>query len=54
VNIAWNDKQRRLKMRLAAGAKMIAPMKRNIVVRVAGETTRHEVVFEGSPVEVKL
>ena len=54
VNIAWHDKQRRLSMRLANGSKMLAPMKRNIVVRVAGETATHEVVFEGSPVEVKL
>jgi alpha-glucosidase (family GH31 glycosyl hydrolase) len=54
VNIAWNDKQRRLSMRLANGSKMFAPMKRNIVVRVAGETATREVAFEGRPVEVKL
>ena len=49
VNIAWNDKQRRLRMRPAKGS-----MKRNIVVRVAGETVTREVGFEGRPVEVKL
>jgi alpha-glucosidase len=54
VNIAWNDKQRRLSMRLAKGSKMLAPMKRNIVVRAAGETVHREVVFDGSPTEVKL
>ncbi len=54
VNIAWDDKQRRLSMRLANGSKMLTPMKRNIVVRVAGETVTREVVFEGKPVEVKL
>src|SRR5215469_15069673 len=54
MNIAWNDRQRRLSMRLASGSKMLAPSKRNIVVRVAGESTRHEVVFEGRPLEVKV
>jgi alpha-glucosidase (family GH31 glycosyl hydrolase) len=54
VNIAWNDKQRRLTMRLENGSKMLAPMKRNIVVRVAGETATREVAFEGRPVEVKF
>jgi len=54
VNIAWNDQQRRLSMRLANGSKMFAPMRRNIVVRVAGETVTREMAFEGRPVEVKL
>jgi alpha-glucosidase (family GH31 glycosyl hydrolase) len=54
VNIAWHNKQRRLSMRLANSSKMLAPMKRNIVVRVAGETAAYDVMFEGSPVEVKL
>ena len=54
ANIAWNDRQRRLSMRLANGSKMLAPSKRNIVVRVAGESTRREVVFEGRPLEVKV
>ena len=54
VNIAWNDRQRRLSMRLANGSKMLAPAKRNIVVHVAGETATHDAVFEGRPLEVKL
>jgi hypothetical protein len=54
VNIAWNDRQRLLTMRLANGSKMLAPEKRQIVVRVAGETVAREVVFEGRPLEVKL
>ncbi len=54
VNIAWNDKQRRLRMRLDSGSKMLAPMTRNIVVRAAGETTTREVRFEGRSVDVKL
>jgi alpha-glucosidase (family GH31 glycosyl hydrolase) len=35
VSIAWNDRQRRLSMRLVNGSKMLAPAKRNIVVHVA-------------------
>jgi alpha-glucosidase (family GH31 glycosyl hydrolase) len=54
VNIVWNDRQGRLSMRLANGSKMLAPMKRNVVVRVAGETATREVVFEGRSVTVTL
>ena len=54
VNIAWSDKQRRLGMRLANGSTMLAPMKRSIVVRVAGATVTRDVVFEGRPLEVRL
>ena len=54
VNIAWDDRQRRLSMRLANGSKMLAPMKRNFVVRVAGETAIREAVFEGRFLTVKL
>jgi alpha-glucosidase (family GH31 glycosyl hydrolase) len=54
MNIAWNDRQRRLSVRLANGSKMLAPAKRNIVVHVAGESITRETVFEGRPIEVKL
>jgi hypothetical protein len=54
VNIAWNDRQRRLRMRLANGSKMLGPANRNIVVHVAGESLTRQAVFEGRPIEVKL
>jgi len=54
VNIAWNDRQRLLTMRLANGSKILAPEKRQVVVRVAGESVVREVVFEGRPLEVKV
>jgi alpha-glucosidase/alpha-D-xyloside xylohydrolase len=54
VNIAWNDRQRRLSMRLAPGSRMLPPAKRPIVVRVAGESVTREAVFEGRPLEIKL
>ena len=54
VAIAWNDRQRRLSMRLAPGSKMMPPAKRNMVVHVAGEPATRDVVFEGRPVDIKL
>jgi alpha-glucosidase (family GH31 glycosyl hydrolase) len=54
VNIAWNDRQRRLSLRLAAGSKMLPPARRNLVVKVAGEPPTREAVFEGRPLELKL
>jgi alpha-glucosidase/alpha-D-xyloside xylohydrolase len=54
VNVAWNDRQRRLSLRLSGGSKMLPPAKRNIVVHVTGESATRDVVFEGRPVEVKL
>jgi alpha-glucosidase/alpha-D-xyloside xylohydrolase len=54
VNIAWNDRQRRLTMRLAAGSKMMAPAKRNFVIEVVGGAAKREVAFDGRPVDVKL
>ncbi len=54
VNFAWNDRRRRLSMRLASGSKMMGAGKRHVAVRVAGESTSREVVFEGRAVEVKL
>jgi alpha-glucosidase/alpha-D-xyloside xylohydrolase len=54
VNIAWNDRQRRLSLRLANGSKMLPPARRRIVVQTTGEVVTREVVFEGRPLEVKL
>lgn len=54
VHMAWNDGQRRLTQRLANGAKMLAPAKRNIVVRAAGEPVSKTVVFEGKPLDITL
>jgi alpha-glucosidase (family GH31 glycosyl hydrolase) len=52
VNIAWNERARRLSLRLAAGARMLPPERRNLVLRVADETNTHEIVFDGKPLEV--
>jgi alpha-glucosidase (family GH31 glycosyl hydrolase) len=54
VHIAWNDRQRRLSLRLGKGSKMLAPMRRKIVARLAGGEETREVVFEGRPVDVRF
>jgi alpha-glucosidase/alpha-D-xyloside xylohydrolase len=54
VQLAWSDRQRRLRMSLAKGSKMLPPAKRTIVVEIVGEKTRREVSFEGRPVDVRI
>jgi len=54
IQMVWNDTQRLLQLRLAAGSRMIGTTKRNMVVRIAGESVTRELVFDGRPIEVKL
>jgi len=54
VQIIWNDRSRRLTLRLGEGSKMLPPLRRNIEVRVAGEKITHTIVFEGRPAEMQL
>jgi alpha-glucosidase/alpha-D-xyloside xylohydrolase len=54
IRMAWNDRARRLSLRLAAGSRMLAPLRRNIEVRVAGEQAVRAAVFEGRPIGVQL
>ena len=54
VQMVWSDAQRRLQLRLVPGSRMMGASKRHIVVRVAGESASHELVFDGKPVDVKL
>jgi alpha-glucosidase (family GH31 glycosyl hydrolase) len=53
VNAVWNDRSRRLSLRLSPGSKMLQP-KRNFVARVAGETKTRDIVFDGKPLEVSM
>jgi len=50
----WQDKARRLTLRLAAGSRMLPPLRREIDVRVAGEKSSRRVVFSGRPVSLNL
>ncbi|MFL6448709.1 MAG: TIM-barrel domain-containing protein [Bryobacteraceae bacterium] len=54
VDMVWNDTRRQLSMRLAKGSKMMAPERRKLVVKVAGQASGHDAVFEGRPLVVKL
>ena len=54
VVMAWNDRARRLSLRLAPGSRMLAPAERKLVVHVAGTTVMKELVFNGRPVDVQL
>ena len=54
VDIEWNDQRRQLSLQLRKGSKMLAPAKRNIQLRVAGEKTSRNIDFEGHPLSIKL
>ncbi len=54
VEMTWNDSQRNLTLQLARNSRMLAPARRTIEVRVAGERASKTVIFEGRPLEVRL
>jgi alpha-glucosidase/alpha-D-xyloside xylohydrolase len=54
VRMTWNDRARRLSLRLAKGSRMLPPQRRSIEIRVAGEKTTRADVFEGRPIEVQI
>ncbi len=51
INVEWNDRARRLSMRLAPGAKMLS--RRNFTVELLGGPKK-DVSFMGRPVEVSV
>jgi alpha-glucosidase/alpha-D-xyloside xylohydrolase len=54
IEMAWQDADRRLSLRLARGSRMLPPLKRSTEVRVAGEKTTKTIVFEGRQIDVRL
>jgi alpha-glucosidase (family GH31 glycosyl hydrolase) len=54
IEMAWNQAQRVLSMRLANGSRMLPPERRNIEVKLATGGEARSVVFEGRPLEVRL
>ncbi|MFZ0214003.1 MAG: TIM-barrel domain-containing protein [Candidatus Acidiferrales bacterium] len=52
IQMQWNDSKRLLRLHLAPGSRMLAPLRRNIEIKVGQET--RQIVFEGHPVEVSL
>jgi hypothetical protein len=54
LRVAWNERARRLSVRLAEGSKMLPPLRRNLEVRLAGDKATRTTAFEGRPVEVQF
>ena len=54
IDLAWRNVDRHLTLQLAKGSRMLAPNRRAIDIRVAGEKTIKTIVFEGGVVEVRL
>lgn len=54
IEMAWRDTERRLRLRLANGSRMLPPVRRTIEVRVAGERAAKTVLFQGRPLEVRV
>ena len=54
IAMAWDDRAGRLSMRLAPGSRMLPPMTRRIVVRVAGSNRTTAGVFDGQPLVLTL
>jgi alpha-glucosidase/alpha-D-xyloside xylohydrolase len=52
--ISWDDRLRRLTMRLADGSRMRPPAPRKFTVRVVPEKETREVMFTGAPLEIRL
>jgi len=54
IEMVWRDAERRLMLRLARGSRLLAPAKRPIEVRIAGERETRAIVFEGRPLDVRI
>jgi alpha-glucosidase/alpha-D-xyloside xylohydrolase len=52
VEMNWADSDKRLRLRLAQGSRMLPPNQMPIEVRVAGQSRTFPVVFEGRPLEI--
>jgi alpha-glucosidase/alpha-D-xyloside xylohydrolase len=52
IGMAWDDRARRLTLRLEPGSRMLPPMSRTIEVRTAGSPARKSIVFRGQPIRV--
>jgi alpha-glucosidase/alpha-D-xyloside xylohydrolase len=54
IEMSWRDAERRLTLRLARGSRMLAPVKRPIEVRVAGERETRAFMFDGRAIDVRI
>lgn len=54
IEASWNDRARRLRLRLVEGTRMLPPSPRRFHLRLAPQREVRTVVFAGEPVEVSL
>ena len=54
IDARWRDAERRLTLALASGSRMLAPTRRTIEVRIAGEKKAERIVFDGKPISLRL
>jgi alpha-glucosidase (family GH31 glycosyl hydrolase) len=52
IELGWNDRARRLSLRLADGSRVRPPLERRIDVQRVAETTTTPLIFTGMPLEV--
>jgi alpha-glucosidase (family GH31 glycosyl hydrolase) len=52
IQMDWHDANRTLTLRLAAGSRMLPPLRRKLEVKLEQQT--RSVVFDGSPLKVAL
>ena len=52
IQMAWDDRQKVLRLHLAPGSRMLPPVPRAIALQLAG--TARRVTFEGKPVQVSF
>ena len=54
LQMDWTDAKRRLNLRLASGSRMLAPSRRPLEIRVAGQTATRAATFDGRPLEIRF
>jgi alpha-glucosidase/alpha-D-xyloside xylohydrolase len=54
IQMAWNDRGRRLTLRLAEGSRMVAPVRRKIEVRLVSENLTRATIFDGRTARVQF
>jgi hypothetical protein len=54
VEMNWTDANRRLSLRLSLGSRMLAPNRRPLVIRVAGQPTTRAASFDGRQLDIPL
>jgi alpha-glucosidase/alpha-D-xyloside xylohydrolase len=54
IELRWQERTRRLELRLAPGSRMLPPTQRRFNVRVAGSSVTTPLVFEGRTAGVRL